>query len=108
MEVCSVDSKVICILITQHLKYVNPNSTGYFVVDLTPTSACADYWQTDLSGLLSPSLALLGTWCTKVNENHLKLYTGPTYTAKTYPALVPYAPRNNGLTVGMSKLNKIR
>jgi alkaline phosphatase D len=85
----------------QHLKYVNPNSTGYFVVDLTPTSACADYWQTDLSGLLSPSLALLGTWCTKVNENHLKLYTGPTYTAKTYPALVPYAPRNNGLTVGI-------
>ena len=85
----------------QHLKYVNPNSTGYFVVDLTPTSACADYWQTDLSGLLSPSLALLGTWCTKVNENHLKLYTGPTYTAKTYPALVPYAPRNNGITVGV-------
>ncbi len=85
----------------QHLKYVNPNSTGYFVVDLTPTSACADYWQTDLSGLLSPTLALLGTWCTKVNENHLKLYSGPTYTAKTYPALVPYAPRNNGITVGI-------
>jgi hypothetical protein len=44
---------------------------------------------------------LLGTWCTKVNENHLKLYAGPTYTAKTYPALVPYAPRNNGITVGV-------
>jgi alkaline phosphatase D len=84
-----------------NLKYVNPNSNGYFVLDITPTSACADYWQTDLSGLLSPTLTLLGTWCTKVNENHLKLYAGPTYTAKTYPALVPYAPRNNGITVGV-------
>lgn len=85
----------------QHLKYVNPNSTGYFVVDLTPTSACADYWQTDLSGFLSPSLKLLGTWCTKVNENHLNLYSGPTYTPKVFPALAPVNPRNNGLATGV-------
>lgn len=85
----------------QHLKYVNPNSNGYFVVDLTPTSACADYWQTDISGLLSPSLKLLGTWCTKVNENHLNLYTGPTYTPRIFPDLSPSNPRNNGLATGI-------
>lgn len=85
----------------QALRYVNPVSTGYFVVDLTPSSACADYWQTDLSGLLSPTLKLLGTWCTKVNESHLNLYSGPTYTASTFPPLVPTTPRNNGLTTGI-------
>ncbi len=85
----------------QHLRYVNPVSTGYYVLDLTPTSACADYWETDLTGLLSPSLKLLGTWCTKVNENHLKLYSGPTYTPRVFPALVSENPRNNGLSVGV-------
>ena len=78
-----------------HLRYVNPNSTGYFVLDLTAGAACADYWQTDLSGLISPKLTLLGTWCTKVNENHLVLYPGPTYTTRTFADLVPAYPREN-------------
>ncbi len=85
----------------QHLKYVNPQSQGYSVLDLTPGSACCDFWQTDSSGKLSNSLKLLGTWCTKVNEDHLKLYSGPTYTSRIFPALVSSNPRNNGLAVGI-------
>lgn len=85
----------------QHLRYINPSSTGYFVLDLTPSSACADYWQTDLTGHLSSSLTLLGTWCTMVNENHLKQYSGPTYTSRTFAPLVPYYPRVNELSTGI-------
>ncbi|HMV15367.1 MAG TPA: alkaline phosphatase D family protein [Chitinophagales bacterium] len=90
----------------QHLKYINPNSLGYCVLDLTPTSACCDYWETDTSGKLSSSLKLLGTWCTKINENHLKPYPGPTYTSTVFPALVPYTPRNNGITVGVKNTQR--
>ena len=84
-----------------NLKYINPNSNGYFVLDITPTSVCADYWQTDVSGKLNNALTLLGTWCTKVNENHLELYSGPTFTPRVFPNLAPYNPRNNGISVGV-------
>lgn len=84
-----------------HLRYVNPNSDGYFVLNLTPNSACADYWQTDLTGFLSPTLQLLGTWCTKLNENHLNLYAGPTYTTRTFADLVPGNPRSNNIATGI-------
>ena len=68
-----------------HLRYVNPNSTGYFVLDLTVLRRImCRLLATDLSGLISPKLTLLGTWCTKVNENHLCVVSmGP---------LIPPAP----------------
>ncbi len=84
-----------------HLRYVNPSSTGYFVLDLTPESACADYWQTGLSGRLGDTLTLLETWCTKINENHLKKYSGPTYTSRTFADLVPAYPRMDGVSTGI-------
>lgn len=84
-----------------HLRYVNPASTGYFMLDLTPTYACADYWQTPLKGQLSDSIGLLCTWCTKVNENHLKPTLGPIYTSRTFPDLAPYFPRENNISTGV-------
>jgi len=85
----------------KHLKYINPKSTGYTIVNVTPASVCADFWVTDTSSKLSTSKKLLGTWCTLVNENHLKPYQGPTFTPRIFPALVPLTVRSNGVTVGI-------
>ncbi|HQV79237.1 MAG TPA: alkaline phosphatase D family protein [Chitinophagales bacterium] len=90
-----------------HLKYVNSKSAGYCVLDVTPTSVCCDFWQTDIYGLLSDTKTLLGTWCTIKDQNHLKPYIGPTFTPRVFPALVPYSPRNNGLSVGVKNKQQI-
>ncbi|MCB0507101.1 MAG: alkaline phosphatase D family protein [Chitinophagales bacterium] len=85
----------------KHLRYVNPKSQGFCVLDVNPTSVCCDFWETDSSGLLSNNYKLLKTFCTQLNENHLKEYPGPTYTSRSFPAPIPYAPRNNGIAVGI-------
>lgn len=85
----------------KHLKYVNPKSTGYTIINITPSSVCGDYWETDFGGLYSTSKKLLGTWCTKVDENHLKPYSGPTFTPRVFPALIPQYIRSNETTVGI-------
>ena len=84
-----------------HLKYVNPKSTGYCILNVTPTSVCADYWETDYEGHLSTTKKLLGTWCTIVDQNHLKSYQGPAFSPRVFPSLVPEAVRKTGTTVGI-------
>ena len=85
----------------KHLKYINPKSTGYTIINVTPNSVCGDFWETDTSGRLSSSKKLLGTWCTLVDKNHLIQYQGPTFTPRIFPPLVSLTPRNNGITVGI-------
>ena len=85
----------------KHLKYINPKSTGYTIINVTPTSVCGDYWETDYAGNFSATKKLLGTWCTEVNKNHLKSTPGPTFTTRTFPALVPLYTRTNAITVGI-------
>lgn len=85
----------------KHLKYVNPKSTGYTIIDITPTYVCGDFWETDTSSRLSLTKKLLGTWCTKENENHLKPVQGPTFTQRVFPPLISLSPRNNGTAVGI-------
>lgn len=80
-----------------HLRYVNTRSTGFSVLDVTPTSVCCDFWQTEKDGKNDNTYTLLNTWCTVKDENHLKPYAGPTFTPRTFPALIPYNPRNNGI-----------
>jgi alkaline phosphatase D len=91
----------------KHLRYINPKSTGYTIVNFTQGSACADFWETEFDGKLSSTKRLLGTWCTKDNENHLKPYTGPTYNPRTFPPLISLNPRNNGVTVGVKNNQNI-
>jgi alkaline phosphatase D len=91
----------------KHLKYVNPKSTGYTIVNITQGSACADFWETDYEGKPSATKKLLGTWCTLVNQNHLKPTQGPTFTPRVFPPLVPLNPRNNGVTVGIKNNQNI-
>ena len=91
----------------KHLKYVNPKSTGYTIIDITPTYVCGDFWETDYEGKLSTSKKLLGTWCTKADSNHLKLVQGPTFTPRVFPPLVSLNPRNNGTAVGIKNNQNI-
>jgi len=91
----------------KHLKYVNPKSTGYTIVNITQGSACADFWETDYEGKPSATKKLLGTWCTLVDQNHLKPTQGPTFTPRVFPPLVPANPRNNGVTVGIKNNQNI-
>jgi alkaline phosphatase D len=84
-----------------NLKYFKAKSQGYSIIDITPNSVCCDFWQIDSLAAVSRSETFLATFCTIKDQNRLKSYLGPTFTPRTFTPLVPYAPRNQGLPVGI-------
>lgn len=90
-----------------HLRYIKLKSQGYCIVDVTPNSVCCDYWEMDSVRSSNTRQTLLKTLCTIQNENHLKEYQGPTFTPRTFPPLIPYNPRNNGVSVGVKNNQKV-
>lgn len=84
-----------------HLRFFKAKSQGYCIIDLTPNSMCADYWETDSVESRNLHQKFLATFCTVQNENHLKAYQGPTFTPRTFPPLVPVYPRVNALSTGV-------
>lgn len=90
-----------------HLKFFKSKSQGYCIVDVTPNSVCCDYWETSSVKTSNQQQKFLATFCTVQNENHLKLYQGPTFTPRVFPPLVSLVPRNTGVPTGIKPAQQV-
>lgn len=82
-----------------HLKFFKGSSSGYCVLDLTNSSVCCNYWQTDDVSVPSTQKTLLATLCSMNGQNHLAAYCGPSPDPKIYPGLSPLYPLEQGCAV---------
>lgn len=91
-----------------HLKYVDLDNHGYFVLDITPTKAQADYFYVDTK-VRSTNQTFGAAWFTNVGEGYLQKATSPSSEKLIRDIPAPQGPASFAITdpTGITKVSNM-